>query len=851
MIDETPEMEPTRRQWVGYWSMIVQQTQNAFNDKFAQFTLIPLGGAVGFVFLLPVGKGIEVDVPSAAGLMIALPFVLFAPLAGWVSDRYSKRNVMLGAAIAQVFILAGICFAVWTHDLHLALWGFFALAVQSAFFSPAKIGINKELVGSKHLGFAAGIQQMTAMLAILVGQIVAGWWFDHRYMALGGGVEMGWQAALAPLVLLAGLSLPALGLALAVPRVPAQGGGKFSAKLAFSHFLHLADLWHDAPMRSASFGVAFFWGFAAFINLWSVKLAQMLTKGGEGFGTLSSVFMASASLGMAGGFGLASWLLRRRIELGWVPLAGLLMTLSAVALAFLTPDGWPFLITLGLLAFFSAVFLSPLNAWMQDRYPAAKRGELQSAVNLQDCFAGILAVLLIGLMEHSAQALGIPPEMTFRLEIAIIGLICGAVSLYIIRLLPGDFIRLVGTAAIRSVYRIRTVGAENVPAKGGALLLPNHITFADAFFITAASPRPVRFVMDEAFMANRAIRLFVSIFDTVTIRQDQPLEAIRITIDALKKGELVCLFPEGQLTRTGTLGELRGGFRLIARKAGHPLIPMACDGSWGSIFSFERGRFFNKLPYRVPFGMTVAFGPEIDAGDVGLERVRQAMMSARADAQRARFAAPGWGQRLPSGNAAAVRNFQSSGADARRRAWVNGHQIGQVNALQRRQPFDVLESDAIPRGLPGLLLAFPELFGSPAREHDHFLAGRAAVWVGGEALREAISNASAGAEIDFYDFSREAPKALDVARVRHFPCLAVDGMVVALSMPDPPPAGPGSEAQRGHKPGSWGRLLPGWFLIEDASGRLHAHGPAAPESGLPLPDGVSLDAEGFLVRSGS
>jgi len=158
------EGEPTKRQWLGYWSMIVQQTQNAFNDKAAQFILVPLGGAVGYA------------VESAAGLMIALPFVLFAPLAGWMSDRFSKRTVLLGSAIAQVAILALICTAVLWKNMPLALVGFFLLATQAAFFSPAKFGINKELVGSKRLGFAAGVQQMMAMLALLAGQIVAGWW---------------------------------------------------------------------------------------------------------------------------------------------------------------------------------------------------------------------------------------------------------------------------------------------------------------------------------------------------------------------------------------------------------------------------------------------------------------------------------------------------------------------------------------------------------------------------------------------------------------------------------------------------------------------------------------------------
>ena len=847
MTDEPLENEPTRRQWVGFWSMIVQQTQNAFNDKAAQGTLVPLGGAVGFALLIPVGRGVEVDVPSAAGLMLALPMVLFAPLAGWVSDRFSKRDVMLGAAIVQVLVLGWICGAVVLKNMPLALGGFFALAVQSAFFSPAKIGINKELVGSKHLGFAAGIQQMTAMLAILAGQIAAGWLFDYRLKGHGGGREMAWTVALAPLLLLAGLSVPALAVAWAVPRVPAQHGPKFTAKLAVSHFLNLADLWRDAALRRASFGVAFFWGFAAFINLWSVKLAKAMTGGGEGFGTQSSVFMAAASLGMAAGFGFASFVMRKRIELGWVPVAGVAMTLAATALALVTPGGWLFLTILALLAFSGAVFLAPLSAWMQDRYPAAKRGELQSAVNLQDCCAGIIAVVAISGLEYGAKALGISMAGGFRIEIALVGVTCGLMSMFIIGHLPGDFIRLVAGVLIRSIYRIRVVHPERIPAKGGALLLPNHVTFADAFFITVACRRRVRFVMDETFVASRSVRLFTSMFKTVTIRRDQPREAIRITIDALKNGDLVCLFPEGQLTRTGTLGGLRRGFELIAKKAGHPLIPLWCDGTWGSIFSFERGRFFGKLPHRLPRRVLVAPGCEISPETADLATVRQAMLVAAAEAVAKRFEARGWGTRVPHGKRKLLKDFHASDESARRRMWVNGHQIGQINALHWRQPFSILNDDPVPSGLPGLRLTFPELFGAEVKTHDHFDGGQAASWVGGDHLRAVIGSTQISGGVVFYDFGQRALEPVYRAGVLHCPCLAVDGMVIAMTMPDPPvPADP-SEAQPGHKPATWGKLLPGWFLIPTENGGQRAHGPAAPDGGLPLPEGCFLDAEGFLA----
>ncbi len=810
MTDDLRGEEPSRRYWVGFWSMIVQQTQNAFNDKAAQFILIPLGGAVA----------VNLAVESWAGLMIALPFVLFAPLAGWLSDRFSKRDVMLGAAVAQVAILGWICASVAMQNLTQALVGFFALAVQSAFFSPAKIGINKELVGSKHLGFAAGIQQMMAMLAILLGQIVAGWLFDVRYVALGGRPEMAWEAALLPLLVLTGLSVPAIAFAWVVPRVPAQGGVKLTARLAVSHFTHVAELWRDPGLRRASFGVAFFWGFASFINLWSLKLAKEITGGGEGFGTMSSMFMAAASLGMAAGFGAASLLLRRRIELGWVPVAGVAMALNSIAIAFIPPTGWLFLIALGLLAFFAAVFLAPLNAWMQDHYPAAKRGELQAAVNLQDCFAGILAVGSIELLSLATAALGFDALTGYRFQMAFIGLACAVMSWFIIRLLPGDFIRVIGVALIRTIYRIRAVNADRLPATGGAFLLPNHVTFADAFFISAACPRPVRFVMDEAFMARRSIRVFVSIFHTLTIRKDQPREAIRRTIEALEEGDLVCLFPEGELTRTGTLCELRRGFELIAKKTGCPVIPMWFDGSWGSIFSFERGRYFQKIPY-LPYSLTIAFGEELPGRDAGLDAVRDGMLRASADAV---------GRRWPTGG---------------RPSAINGHQLGQIAALQRRKPFAVLATDPVPAELEGLAEGFTRRFAARMEHRSEVSPGLPMAWVGGEVLRTALETGGPFGGIVFFDFSGRAREPMRIEGVIHCPCLAVAGLVVAMSMPDPASAGEQSGAQPGSKPGTWGKLLPGWFLQTDDNGLVRAVGPAAP-GGLVLPAGASLDGENFL-----
>ena len=833
---EEPNQEPTKRQWVGFWSMIVQQTQNAFNDKAAQFILVPLGGAIAF------------SVESWATIMIALPFVLFAPLAGWLSDRFSKRDVMFGAAVAQLLILSWLCCSIYLKSMELALVGFFALAVQSAFFSPAKIGINKELVGSKHLGFAAGIQQMMAMLAILSGQIAAGIVYDQRYKALGGTPEVAWQAALPPLLVLAALALPAIVMAWVVPRTPAQGAEKLHKGVLVQHFKHLGDLWSDAPLRQASFGVAFFWGFATFINLWSVKLAKVLTEGQEGFGTLSSWFMAAATLGMALGFGVASFLLRKRIELGWVPLAGIAMTITALLFALVDPKGslqlleaselgfqpilmaiakpssGGFLWGLAILAFFAALFLAPLNAWMQDRYPPNKRGELQSAVNLQDCLIGIVAAGFVEGLVLLATVCGIETVLGYRLQLAVAGLGCGLITWFIIRLLPGHFVRVIGLSILRIFYRIRPVGAENIPEKGGVLLLPSHVSWADAFFITAACPRPVRFVMDAIYMEKPAIRWFCTLFETVPIDLGKPREAMRTAANALSQGDVVCLFPEGQLTRTGTLQEIKRGFAVIARQAKAPIVPAWLDGAWGSIFSFERNKYFRKMPHRIPYDLGISFGEVIEPADASPETIRHGMLKASAQAVEARL--PSWRKR-PDPTVEA-----------------NGYQLGQINALPRRQTIARLATDPELDSLKPLS-SFSRLFKSSFESHSDADA-EAVCWIGGSALRERIQTQSPGSgSVPFYDFSEQALSPLSQDGWAHLPCLAVDGVIIAMSFPDPPKTSGSSRHQAGHKPGTYGLLLPGFDFKENGDVTTIL-GPAAGPNGLVLPKGLAIDEEGFV-----
>ena len=183
----------------------------------------------------------------------------------------------------------------------------------------------------------------------------------------------------------------------------------------------------------------------------------------------------------------------------------------------------------------------------------------------------------------------------------------------------------VGLRLGRLLYRVSTVGAENIPPEG-FLLLPNHISFVDAIVLQLACPRRIRFVVDEGFYRNRWLHPFLELAGCIPISARRAKEAIRLAGEHMRAGEVVCLFPEGQLTRTGTLLRLQRGYELIARQANAPVLPVWMDQLWGSIFSFQGGRFFRKWPKRIPYRVSVAFGRPIPPGEADIATVREELL---------------------------------------------------------------------------------------------------------------------------------------------------------------------------------------------------------------------------------
>ena len=189
---------------------------------------------------------------------------------------------------------------------------------------------------------------------------------------------------------------------------------------------------------------------------------------------------------------------------------------------------------------------------------------------------------------------------------------------------------LFGCGLARLVYRVKAIGLENLPS-GGFLLVPNHITWVDAIILQLACPRPVRFVIDEEFYRKPVLHPPLRMVRAIPIDRRKPREAIRRATEQIEAGQIVCIFPEGQLSRTGTLGRLQRGYEMIARHAGCQVVPVFLDQLWGSIFSFRGGKFFRKWPKHFPYRATVAFGNPLPAEEATIARVHEDLLKLGAD----------------------------------------------------------------------------------------------------------------------------------------------------------------------------------------------------------------------------
>jgi len=606
------EQETTRP---GFFRVLLALAQVAFHDNAVKLVLIGLATAV-------LSGEQAAGVVSLLALLLVLPFVLFGPLAGWLSDRFPKHRIFRWALVVQVLLTLWVLIAAKTRALDWAVAGFFFLGLQATFFSPAKRGIIKELVGSKRLGSATGAAESLGVLSILMGTLAGGRLFDSETARQGGDA---WLGAGSALQIFLGGCVFAWFIVWGVKGAEAADRSPFRLSLLWGHVTQLRGLVRQPGLFKAALGEAAFYFLGGAVMVSLTQLVREQFAGALGSASETGFLMALMGGGVIGGSLMAALICRRTIRLGLVPVGGFGMTAALWVMASMTGSALPFSAALILLGVSGGLFLVPVSAYLQDRAAENERGNILAVSNLLSSLAGMLAVGL-------QYGLGPGLDTTVGFQLFVYGLLAAVLTVYLLLLLPDELLRLAGLALARMIYPTRIVGAEHIPARGGVLIVCNHVSYADVLPLALSCVRPIRFLSLDSLFKMPVLGTVLRIFGCIPVSPLKAKEALKRASEALVAGEVVCLFPEGQLTRTGSLTELKPGFELIARRAGCPVVVAHLDGLWGSIFSFSGGRYFTKWPKRFRMPITVSFSEPLPPEVATTSKVRRVMMELGAGA---------------------------------------------------------------------------------------------------------------------------------------------------------------------------------------------------------------------------
>lgn len=414
MSDRSAAPPISGRSWLSLYAVLIVQAQNAFNDNFVKFVL------TGLAMVVAAGTAVGNYIQYILFILIPLPFVLLAPVAGYLSDRFAKSRIIFGSLVFQLILFVMIAAAVYWRSVEIAIFGYFLLAVQSAIFSPAKQGILKEIVGSNRLGFANGLMSMLTMFGILAGMLLSGKWFDGRLARLNeeNGMELsnGWEAALIPILYVAAACVVAILLGKLVQKTPDHPGEKFSRAVWLRHFRHLQQLFHQHRLRNVALFITGYWFIANYLGIVFVNFATVLFPEAGEAGRMESTaeMLTWVGGGLIVGSTLVSLLSRDRIRLALAPIGGVGMVFALFGIGLFPPGELAWNLSLSAMGFTSGFYVVPLNAWLQDLAEEEHRARIISALNLMTSLSGVIAVgtgfaLDVGGVSPSGQVLIVTP----------------------------------------------------------------------------------------------------------------------------------------------------------------------------------------------------------------------------------------------------------------------------------------------------------------------------------------------------------------------------------------------------------------------------------------------------------
>ena len=557
-----------------------------------------------FAFTVMVTYQLQVSwlTPQMAGLVIGalfiLPFLLFSATSGQLTDKYDKTRVIRFVKNLEIAIMAIAAYGFWVASPYVLLACVFLMGLHSTIFGPVKFAYLPQHLNERELTGGNGMVEMGTFVAILLGQVAGGLLVaipdvGRHYVAFG----------------CVGVALIGRVVAQAIPASPSTDPAlRINWNPVTETWRNLLLARQNIVVFRSLLGISWMWFFGAvFLSLFPAFAKEVL----HGNEQVASLLLVVFSIGIGTGSLLCEMLSKRHVEIGLVPLGAIGMSVFSVDLYFaargLPPSAgyslasfiaehahWRVMADLALLSLFAGLYSVPMYALVQLRSEPSHRARIIAANNILNALLMITSSVLVG----GLLAAGFTIPQIFL----VIGILNAVVAFYIFMLVPEYLLRFVAFVMARVIYRFHVRGDEHIPTQGAAILVCNHVSFIDPVLLMAASPRPIRFIMDHEifkipvlgwfFRLAKAIPIAPQKVDPVTYEQ-----AFARARQVLDEGDLLCIFPEGAISRDGELAEFKGGVMKLLETNPVPVVPLALQKLWGSFFSRAGGKAMSR-PFR-------------------------------------------------------------------------------------------------------------------------------------------------------------------------------------------------------------------------------------------------------------
>jgi hypothetical protein len=590
----------------------VTQFLGAFNDNIFRNGLIIL---ITFQGVKVLGMNAS-QIANVAGALFILPFFLFSATAGQLADKYEKSRLMRIVKLFEIGLMVLAAFAFVSKNFMALLFVLFLMGCQSTLFGPVKYAYLPQQLATDELVGGNALVEFGTYTAIILGLIV-------------GGVAVAIDNTNQTVIAACLIGVAVFGY-ISSRAIPITKAADPALRVNWNAWTETWRIVRFARQKQSVFlsilGISWFWFFGSAMTLQIPAYTLNILNGSE---EITTTLLAAFALGVGAGSLLCERMSDRRIELGLVPFGSIGMSLFAIDLYFAQPEmhvipvstiseflarsgSWRVLTDMALLGAFAGFYSVPLFAMLQQRADRQHLSRIIAANNILNAVFMVAAALLAVMTLNAGLSI---PQLFLLLAV-----LNAIVAIYIYTLLPEFLIRFVVWIIINLLYRIRTTGLDNIPDKGPLVLVCNHVSFIDALIVGGSIRRPVRFVMHYKIFQNRLLNYLFRTAKAIPIASAKEdaglLDAAFDQIDAeLEAGNVVCIFPEGGITRDGEIQAFRPGIEKIVARRLVPVIPMALGGLWGSWFSRRRTGGLRRIPGRLFARVNVRIGQPVNPQD--------------------------------------------------------------------------------------------------------------------------------------------------------------------------------------------------------------------------------------------